>query len=184
MFFALKIVQICIKNNKMLRLYPETKFSLEVAAEPNLVLPYFTEKLVGEHAFQIDSIFGKKEAIYNGSSENGQIIFSRSIDSWNKIPVYPTSKIKFTSASKTSILHVRCSLSRPWLVFFYFVYSFLILAFLIGWFDAFSLRDKTILVFKTLGSIIILNAIIFGYHFSELKNIKRILDEVGKQCSH
>lgn len=166
----------------MLRLYPETKFSLEVAAEVNVVLPYFTEKLVGGHAFQIDSIFGKKQATYDGLLEDNHIFFTRRIDFWNNIPVYPTSKIKFASHLNTSILSVRCSLSKPWIVFLYFVYSLLILAFLIGWFDAFSVRDKTILVFKTLGSIMILNAIIFGYHFSELKNIKRILDEVGKQC--
>ena len=167
----------------MFRLYPETKFTVEVEAEPNLVFPYFTEKLVGERSFKIESIFGKKEVNYVGTCEENQINFTRSIDSWNKIPVYPTSKIKFTSALNKTVLNVICSLSTPWIVFFYLVYLLLILAFLIGWFDAISVRDKTILVFKTLGLMIILNAIIFGYHFSELKNIKRILDKVGKKYS-
>jgi hypothetical protein len=54
------------------------------------------------------------------------------------------------------------------------------LAFFIGWFDAVSIQDKTILVFKLFSSIMLLNAVLLGYHFSELKNIKYIINEIVK----
>jgi hypothetical protein len=101
-----------------MRLYPETKFIVEVEDELDFTFPYFIEKMVGKHSFQIESIFGKKEVNYNGSSDVNQIYFTRSIDSWNTIPVYPSSNIKFVLELNKTKLNVRCSISTSWIVFF------------------------------------------------------------------
>ncbi|WP_341903543.1 hypothetical protein [Fluviicola taffensis] len=166
-----------------MRLYPESKFTVEVEGEVDLTLPYFKEKLVGKQRFRIESFFGMKEVFYNGKFEDNKIYFTRSIDSWNRIPIYPTSKIKFVSDPNKTVLDIRCSLSVPWIIFIYLIYLLLILVFFMGWFNATSIRDKTVLIFKILGAVTVLNILLFSYHFSELKNVKNIINEIAKKYS-
>lgn len=161
-----------------MRFYPESKFAKSIEVDIDSAIPYLTEKLVGKKSFEIETLFGMKEASYDGKFEDNQIYFTRSMDSWNGIPIYPTSKIKFISDLNNTVINIKCSISAPWVIFIYLIYFFLILFFFIGWFNATSIRSKTVLFFEIIGSVTLINTLLFSCHFSELKNVKKIINEV------
>ena len=160
------------------RLTPETKFTFSVDDEIGTKISFVKEKLVGNNTFEIETLFGMREILYHGVCEGNQINLTRSIDYFYKLPIYPTSRITFSLKENSTLIKVRCSLSSSWTVFIYCTYFFIFLGVILGWFHSTSTQSIIILLFKMLGSIFILNVLIFGYHFSEVKNVKNIIKGV------
>lgn len=156
-------------------LIPETTFDFTLDGEMDKVVSSIKEKLIGEKRFRIETFFGHKDVIYYGNFGDNQIDLTRKIDSINKIPIYPTAKIKFFSNESTTSVNVRVSLNTAWTIFIYCIYIIAIIVLAFGWMNTASTYSKIILLCKALGTIGILNLLILGYHFSEVKNLKLII---------
>jgi hypothetical protein len=156
-------------------LIPRTTYDFVVDFEMNLVFTSLKENLIGERPFNIKTLFGTKDVNYYGEFKENQIYLTRKIDSLNKIPIYPSSRIIFLSNENQKMIKVECSLSVYWRVFIYSIYLFLLIGLVLGWFHSASLQSKILLLNKIFGSILILNMVILGYHFSEVRNIKKII---------
>lgn len=162
-------------------LIPETTFYFAPDNDNDMVFFSMKENLIGERLFSIETLFGNKDANYYGEYGDNQIDLTRKIDSLNKIPIYPTSRITFSSNQNKKGIKVRCSLSAYWRFFIYSIYILLLFGLVFNWFYSDSLQSKIILLSKIFGSILILNIIIFGYHYSEVRNVKKIIGELLKK---
>ncbi len=161
-------------------LIPITKFDFVVDDNPNLLISSFKEKLLGERQFCIETLIGKKEAMYNGEFGNNQINFTRNIDSIITLPIYPTARITFLIKENQKMIKVSCSFSIISRIAIYLIYVLILFVFMYEWFLSNSFHSKMILLFKMFGSILILNIIVLGYHFTEVNNVKKIILDVLK----
>lgn len=159
---------------------PKSTFLFELNQSEDELRTLIDDQLIGKHKFEIDTLFGKNEATYEGTFDSKNYDFERLNESI-RLSMYPSCKIEFVSSEVSkSLLKVTCALSIYWVVFLYFIYIMLFLGVTLKSIytnDYFTIYT----VLKLIGGLILFNAIIFGTHFNELGHYKRILEEVFRK---
>ena len=151
----------------------ETRFDLQVNGKLNEVEKKLKEKLVGDNCFEIETIFGDRKVLYNGIFDSNTFVFMRSNET-TRIIMYPICNIKLSDVEKnTTTIKVKCALPIYWVIFLYFIYVGSIAIFLFCPDKLFSID-----ILKLISGLVLLNAIILGIHFNELKHYKSILNKL------
>jgi hypothetical protein len=155
----------------------KSTFTFEMNQTEEEVLELLKDQLLGKRTFEIDTLFGKNEATYEGSVESKIITFERLNESI-KMTIAPKCKIALRSFNENqTLVQVTCKLSMYWVVFLYFIYSVLFLGVTLKSIytnDFFTIYT----VLKLVGGLILFNAIIFGTHYNELGHYKSILSRI------
>lgn len=161
-------------------LTPRTTFTFHQNIDEEVIRSYFTDKLNGRNAFEVEGVFGKKKVVYEGSIEFQQYYLDRSADSF-KMQIYPTTVINVSGENDGVTVSVTIRLSAIWKLFVYSVYLFILAGTFFSIYGLHPSQNYVVFIVKVLGSVLIFNAVIFAYHFSEVKNIKKVIDKLRRE---
>jgi hypothetical protein len=157
---------------------PTTKFIEVIEKDTDQVLKFFEMKMAGKNKFNLGST-GNNIFFYTGKNENNIFYLTRDIDTSLSIPIYPTAKFSIypTEEKKTSII-IECSLSNNWIVMLTFIYSLIFIVLIFKLINSYSLWISFMTILKVFASVILINILIYGYHFSEVKNFQKLFKQI------
>jgi hypothetical protein len=159
-------------------LNPKTKFVISSEKKLEQVSIYIESILIGENKFCLEGIFGSKDVFYTGKLEGDKCFLTRNIDTSFSIPVYPTALISiYPKDENSSYVSVECSLSKWWVITFSILYTVLLIVLVFKLTRADSFAELSLLVLKVLGSMLLFNLLIYGYHITEVNNFRKILKD-------
>jgi hypothetical protein len=153
-------------------LLPETTIDFRSLYPKDISFSSFKELILKKNVVKINTLFGEKEVKYHSELGELEIRLTRTSDAAFGIPIYPTARMIFPSNQAP---YVNVSVSIYWMVFIYFFYFLLIIAGIYHWNLSFSVTSKIVLMSKLVSSLLLFNLMLFGYHFYELRNIKKII---------
>ncbi|MCC6701769.1 MAG: hypothetical protein IT221_09610 [Fluviicola sp.] len=155
----------------------KSTFSFELNQSEDELRSLIEQQLIGKRKFEIETLFGKNEATYEGTIDSKIYSFERLNESI-KMTIAPKCKIALRSFNENqTLVQVTCKLSMYWVVFLYFIYCMLFLGVTLKSIytnDFFTIYT----VLKLVGGLILFNAIIFGTHYNELGHYKSILSRI------
>lgn len=163
---------------------PESKFEVAFATQDAYSCNEIKAQMIQVQTPEVDAVFGKKHVAYQIEKDQQSLLLTRESKSLTLIP-YPTFHMSFSSQPGRCIVQVTCSLTLVWKAFVYSIYLLLLVASVYEWLHAPTGITKFILIGKIIASIGIIQLLVFGYHFSEVKNVKQwLLRQHGAVCKN
>lgn len=163
---------------------PESKFEVAFATQDVNSCKEIKALMSQVQTLEVDAVFGKKHVAYQIEKEQQYLLMTRESKSLTLIP-YPTFRLSFSSQPDQCVVLVTGTLSVVWKAFMYSIYLLLLVASVYEWMHAPTGISKFILIGKIIASFGILQLLLFGYHFSEVKNVKQwLMRQHGAVCKN
>lgn len=157
-------------------LFPVKNYIINSPKSKDENLRLLRDTFLGQKAYEIDSIFGKNAVNYNCEIDNDELRLTRSMGVSFRLPVYPTANISVHAINDESIIKIDIRLSIYWRIFICFIYLLIFVLVVFSLFQKNEISEKAFLILKSFGSVLVLNVVVYFYHYTESNNIRLIFE--------
>ena len=159
--------------------FPRSIFYITVHQEFTDTKKYFLTHLIGRKSHVVDTIIGNRGQNYEGIVEYDEIQLTRCVETISRVPIYPTACLKFQKDEDATKIIISLSNSTIWKFFIACFYLLFSLLFIWKILQVNDIQVGLFLSLKFLSGILILSGLQCYYHFTELKNVKGILNHLA-----